>query len=75
MRKSWRQEAACRGADPETFHPITDDEAEAAKAICAGCPVRQPCLEHALSNREHEGIWGGTTARERRRMLRQGRTA
>ena len=34
--------------------------------MCARCPVRQPCLEYALSNRIVSGIWGGLTERERR---------
>jgi WhiB family redox-sensing transcriptional regulator len=29
------------------------------------------CLEHAIVCREREGVWGGLTERERRRMLRQ----
>ena len=51
---------------------MTDEEAGVAKAICSTCPVREACLEHALSAREREGIWGGATERERRRILRQG---
>jgi WhiB family redox-sensing transcriptional regulator len=70
---SWRQRGACRGLDPDVFYPLSDEEAGEAKAICAACPVREPCLEFALDTREAEGIWGGTTARERRRLLRQRR--
>jgi WhiB family redox-sensing transcriptional regulator len=72
---AWRKRAACRGLDAEIFFPAIDDEAGAAeaKAICAACPVRQPCLEHALAAREREGIWGGMTERERRRIIRQRR--
>ena len=70
---SWRKRAACRGIDPEVFYPATDEEAEEAKAICVMCPVRQACLEHALANREREGVWGGCTERERRRIIRQRR--
>ncbi len=73
MSASWRQAAACRGVDPEVFYPISDEEAGAAKAVCGRCPVRQPCLEFALSSRERDGVWGGATERERRRMLRQRR--
>ncbi len=75
MIATWRKRAACRGIDVEIFYPATDedDDAEPAKAVCAECPVRQACLEHALANREREGIWGGTTERERRRILRQRR--
>jgi WhiB family transcriptional regulator, redox-sensing transcriptional regulator len=76
MNVSWRQRGACRGLDPEIFYPpVDEEEAEAAeaKAVCAGCPVRKACLEFALDTREADGIWGGTTGRERRRILRQRR--
>ncbi len=73
MNLSWRQHAACRGADPDIFYPATDEEAEEAKAVCATCPVRQACLEYALANRERDGVWGGLTERERRRVIRQRR--
>jgi WhiB family redox-sensing transcriptional regulator len=35
--------------------------------------VRQTCLEYALANRERDGVWGGATEKERRRILRQRR--
>ncbi len=73
MNLSWRQRGACRGLDPEIFYPASDEEADEAKAVCAECQVRKACLEFALDTREAEGIWGGTTARERRRVLRQRR--
>jgi WhiB family transcriptional regulator, redox-sensing transcriptional regulator len=69
----WRQRAACRGVDPDIFFPVTDEEAEDAQAICRGCSVREACLEWALSSRERDGVWGGATERERRRMIRQRR--
>ena len=52
---TWRRRAACRGVDPEVFYPVTDEDAGTAKSICATCPVREACLEHALSAREREG--------------------
>ena len=73
MNASWRQRGACVGLDPDVFYPPTDEDAGEAKRICSTCQVREPCLEFALSTREAEGIWGGTTSRERRRMLRQRR--
>ncbi|MDP9404424.1 MAG: WhiB family transcriptional regulator [Actinomycetota bacterium] len=73
MNLSWRQHGACRGIDPDIFYPVSDEEAEPAKAICATCPVREPCLEYALANRERDGVWGGATERERRRLIRQRR--
>jgi len=73
MSATWRKHAACQGIDPEIFYPVADEEADAAKAICAVCTVREACLEHALAHREREGVWGGTTERERRRIHRQRR--
>lgn len=70
---SWRKHAACRGLDPDIFYPVSEEGSEEAKAICGGCPVRQACLEHALVSRERDGVWGGATERERRRMLRHRR--
>lgn len=73
MNQTWRDYSACRGIDPDTFFPVSEEQAEQAKAICAQCAVRQACLEHALGAREVEGVWGGATERERRRMIRQRR--
>jgi len=75
MKQPWRAKAACRGLDPSTFFPDQDDDeaAEPAKAVCEVCPVRELCLEHALGSREREGVWGGATERERRRIIRQRR--
>ncbi|MEY2468459.1 MAG: WhiB family transcriptional regulator, redox-sensing transcriptional regulator [Actinomycetota bacterium] len=73
MNASWRNRAACRGIDPDIFFPVTDEDAEAAKAVCDACPVREACLEFALAAREREGVWGGATERERRRIIRQRR--
>jgi WhiB family redox-sensing transcriptional regulator len=70
---AWRQKAACRGVDPDIFYPMSDEDAEEARAVCEGCQVRKACLEWALTHREHEGVWGGATERERRRLLRQRR--
>lgn len=70
---SWRRHAACIGLDPDVFYPISEEAAGEAKAVCRECPVREPCLEYALANRERDGVWGGATERERRRMIRQRR--
>jgi WhiB family redox-sensing transcriptional regulator len=55
------------------FYPLTDEEADAAKAVCGGCPVQDECLEHAIGHREHNGVWGGATERERQRIIRRRR--
>jgi WhiB family redox-sensing transcriptional regulator len=79
VKTDWRHEAACRDEDPELFFPVSEmgpgaRQAEAAKAVCARCPVRAQCLEYALDNGLDYGIFGGTTERERRGLLRRSRS-
>jgi hypothetical protein len=69
--EDFRHRAACCWVDPEVFFPAATagEEFEAqvsiAKAVCAGCPVRQACLSWALSALP-DGIAGGMTEHERR---------
>jgi len=67
----WRELAACRGSDLEVFFPGRGESAGPARRVCAACPVRQACLDYAISNRIAYGVWGGLTERERR-ALRSG---
>lgn len=71
--ETWREAAACSGSDTALFFPIGDEEesAEAAKAVCAACPVAEACLQYALSTNQTEGVWGGMTGAERRRLRRR----
>ena len=61
----------CATTDPEIFFPEKGAKGSstyivsAARRMCAGCPYKQPCLEWAVEHDEM-GIWGGTTAKERR---------
>jgi WhiB family redox-sensing transcriptional regulator len=64
----WREQAACRGADLGVFFPERGESAGPARQVCAACPVRQPCLDYAISNRITHGVWGGLTERERRAL-------
>jgi Transcription factor WhiB len=72
--RGWRLDAACREVDPELFFPEPGQvpQAAAAKAVCAGCAVRGPCLEAALhgpqAHQDHTGIFAGTTASDRVRL-------
>lgn len=70
---TWRQHGACNGLDPSIFFPESEEASDEAKSICAECMVRIACLEHALARREKDGVWGGTTDKERRRIIRQRR--
>lgn len=71
--ESWRQDAACAGSDPNLFFPSGDDEAQVDKAkdVCATCPVREACLQYALTTNQTDGVWGGLTGAERRRLRRR----
>ena len=64
----WRELAACRGTDLDLFFPGRGESAGPARQVCAACPVRQPCLDYAISNRITHGIWGGLTELERRAL-------
>ena len=74
-RRHWRSQAACRNTNPETFFPaaasgyVYERQLSEAKAVCAGCPVRAECLDEALQ-RIPDGIAGGLTPAERRRLTR-----
>ena len=77
-RTAWMSWAACVHADPELFFPAATGitgagQAQAAKEVCASCPVRLACLAYALVTRQKHGIWGGATDKERRAMARSGR--
>ena len=71
----WRPLAACIDEDPELFFPIGStgpaiDQLEAAKSVCRGCPVSEPCLEWALETHQDSGVWGGLSEDERRSLRR-----
>ncbi len=68
--RAWMLEAKCLDADPEAFFPEKGGSTREAKRICATCPVREECLDFALTEDERFGIWGGLSERERRRAKR-----
>lgn len=73
---AWRHDAACREMHPDLFWPLGEgaaarQQAEAAKAVCNTCPVREKCLDWAVETRQDVGVWGGMTERERRGLHRR----
>lgn len=70
----WHQYAACAGSGADAYYPRRGESTADAKAVCAGCSVREDCLESALrlSSSDDHGVWGGTSARQRRQMRRAG---
>jgi WhiB family redox-sensing transcriptional regulator len=65
----WTRRGTCRNVDVRLFFPGINDGAQAALEYCRSCPVAGECLSYALDVRERHGIWGGTTPKQRRRML------
>lgn len=81
----------CMQVDPEIFFPSLQDVGSdqvmikqelkrykeavgVAKTVCVGCHFKLPCLEYALRNTQ-QGVWGGTTDKERRNIKRRKRVA
>ena len=64
----WRELAACRGTGLKVFFPERGETATPARQVCAACPVRQPCLDYAISHGIVHGIWGGLAERDRRAL-------
>lgn len=58
---------ACLKVNPDIFFPTNADRAGFvnAKTICASCEVIEPCLQYAVRHPSLDGIWGGTTPRQR----------
>ena len=77
-RAGWWSRAACASADPELFFPISHSgpalgQVTRAKAVCARCDIQRDCLRYALGAGSIQGVWGGMTEEERRRLLRRQR--
>lgn len=73
--RHWLDRAACAGEDPEIFFPLSDTLAPGAEArlaleLCRRCPVLSACRGWAVEQGEDNGIWGATTAAQRRAIRR-----
>lgn len=62
----WWSGASCRDQSVPTRVFFPEDAGDGlARQICAGCLVREDCLEFALSKPWLEGIWGGLDEAQR----------
>ena len=73
LEAGWRDEAACamrtvpplRHFFPDPTHLVPGSKKiRRARRVCAGCPVRRPCLQLAIDE-ELTGVWAGTTDDQR----------
>ena len=69
------EQRKCIGRTDE-FYKASSTEVLRAKNICNGmdgerpCPFRSDCLRYAIDNSESYGVWGGTSERDRRKIVR-----
>ena len=49
----------CRVFDPDLWFADTQAGLDAAKRLCATCPIRLECLDAAVARGELWGVWGG----------------
>jgi hypothetical protein len=77
-----RMQAVCASVDPELFFMETGESATEPKSVCMGCPLRAAqlggndrCLEVAMANNEHYGVWAGLSTPERERLRAQRKKA
>lgn len=69
----WTLTAACKDETTNIFFTNQYDYValKKARSICSTCPVSETCLETALGyGYSLEGIWAGTTRRQRKKILR-----
>ena len=75
--------ATCRSVDPEIMFPLAEPgtaayerQVDAARAVCAGCPVHTACLNYVLATEDPRypyGVWAGTTPELRTGLRRVSR--
>jgi WhiB family redox-sensing transcriptional regulator len=60
---------------PHIFYPEDEPnwrnrmfETREAKALCGTCPVLKECFSYGVISHQEYGIWGGTSAEDRRDM-------
>jgi WhiB family transcriptional regulator, redox-sensing transcriptional regulator len=71
LMRPWVARAACIGEDPEIFFDTDALVMAQARSMCSGCPVAVDCLTTALQNSSVDGIWGGYTEGQRRRIRQE----
>lgn len=71
----WTRDALCARTDPHVFHPEKGELGviAAARDICSRCPVAQPCFVYAINTNQPDGVWAGTTPRQRGQIRRRRR--
>lgn len=72
--RNWRTYAACRERDPEDFFPEALREQRIVARYChmnCDAEVRARCLQNAIAKELRFGVYGGTTERERAKLMKK----
>ncbi|MGW0499858.1 WhiB family transcriptional regulator [Streptomyces sp. NPDC003007] len=70
MPRAW---ARTRSSSSRLVERETDAQVARARAVCRRCRVLLACRSWAVEQGEDAGIWGATTARQRRAISRETR--
>lgn len=80
----WMEEGECRKRSNSAearerltkmfYNERSTTQTRAAKKLCSECSVKEECWDYALKAPHDNGIWGGTTPRERFKIRRGQRT-
>lgn len=62
----------CAQTDPEAWFPEKGGSPRDARRMCDSCRFLDACRDYALDRPELEGIWGGTSKKERQQLRRGG---
>lgn len=73
----WMKNGACKGMDPMLFFPMDGHASlsEPAIRVCTHCIHKAKCLHYAIEHQINDGVWGGTTGKDRIRIRRALRLA
>lgn len=64
----WVEQGLCAQVGGDMWYPELGDPHKPAKRVCAKCDVIEECREYALRTRQTDGVWGGLSPRERRKL-------
>jgi len=68
----WMDDALCREIGSDIFEDsLSPSMVKYARQVCFQCKAQEPCLQYGIKNISIEGIVGGYSQSERRRMRKE----
>lgn len=75
---AWMTAATCAQIGGDMWFPekgVNGTTIAMVKAMCAECPVRLQCLEWAIETESWDGVFGGLSSKQRRKVVRDRKEA